>query len=255
MKPVLPFLFLILLPLSGQELDLRAHNTSFPFVDQKKGIGNSCGPACLLNAFGSGSQPWQEASARIPGNSDRARIASVIKSFGQSPSQTLPNRNRWELKGGVNFTDLATMADEMRQLKWGLPRMKSQLYFAQGNKESSRQLALAHKHLRQSLQKGFPPILSVRRFVRRNQQWQSVHGHFVVLTALPEKVAKGSASFPVQFVDPSGARTFQGTIQIADPAAPLPCLVLDSPNNSMGKKSVRKGEANAIGLSGAIGAW
>lgn len=246
---------LVLVPLRAQELALHATNHTFAFIDQKNGIGNSCGPASLLNAFGSGAPKWQQAYKKIPGTSDRARIASVIKSFGQAPSANLPNRSRWQINGGVNFADLAAMVAEMRNLDWTLPKTKSELFFAAPGKASHRQLGIAHKRLQKSFQKGLPPILSVRRFVLRNGQWQSVHGHFVVLTAMSDQVHRESTSFSVEFVDPSGAKTYRGTISSSNDTSSLPCLILNCPTNSIGKSQVRSGETHALGFSGAIGAW
>ncbi|MBK1832816.1 hypothetical protein [Roseibacillus ishigakijimensis] len=251
----LALLLLCLLPLAAQQLDFRAPHPQFPYVDQNKGIGNSCGPAALLNAFGSGSEKWQAAAAKIPGDNDRARIASVIKSFGQKPSSNLPQRARWEIRSGVNFADLAVMADEFRSLQWGLPKVRAELYFASAGADSEKKLRLAHKQLHKSLAKGLPPILSVRRFVHRQGHWQSVHGHFVVLTALPRQLPRGSQSFPVEFVDSSGAKTFSGLISLATQESGLPCLVLHCPSSEIGKKQVRAGEGSALGLAGAIGAW
>lgn len=254
MKPLV-LLLLCLMPLCGQVLDLTAANDDFTFVDQKNGVGNSCGPASLLNAFGSGTDKWQQAYLKIPGSSDRARIASVIKSWGLAPSTTLANRARWQHRGGVNFEDLAVMAEEMRKIQWTLPKVKSELFFATPGKESVNQLGQAHKRLSKSFQKGMPPILSVRRFVLRKGHWQGVQGHFVVLTAMPSQLDRGSTSFPVHFVDPLGAKTFSGTITIANSETSLPCLVLNCPASTIGKSAIQGGEQHALGLAGAIGAW
>ena len=255
MKHLLLTLLLGLFPLTAQELNLRAANGSFDFVDQNNGIGNSCGPASLLNAFGSAEPNWQQAYLKIPGTSDRARIASVIKSWGQEPSGTLPNRHRWAIKGGINFSDLTLVADEMRKLVSRLPQIRSELFFATPGKESDRQLKTAHKRLKKSFKKGFPPILSVRRFVFRNEQWQGIEGHFVVLTAMPDRLARGSTSFPVEFVDPTGAKTYRGVIMASGPESAVPCLILHCPDSPVGKPLVRSGEATALGFTGAIGAW
>ena len=252
---LLLILSLGLSPVWSQELSLQAPNSTFPYVDQKNGIGNSCGPTALLNAFGSGDKNWHSCYQKIPGTSDRARIASVIKSWGQKPSETLPNKNRWQIKGGVNFSDLAVMAEEMRKLHWNLPKIKSELFFTPPGNESKRQLNSAHKRLRKSLKKGFPPILSIRRFAYRDGQWQSVHGHFVVLTALPDKIARDSRSFPVEFVDSTDAKRYRGVMTAADESSPLPCLVLDCSASAIGKNYIRSDEKHTLGFAGAIGAW
>lgn len=252
----IPILLLLsLLQLSAQELNLRAPNPNFDFVDQKNGIGNACGPASILNSFGAGSKHWQATFQQVPGSSDRARIASVIKSWGLAPSSNIRGRQRWERKGGCNFVDLTAMAEGMRELNWNLPKLKSELYFAAPGPKSQGNLSQAHGRLRKSFKKGFPPILSVRRFVLRDNQWQSIHGHYVVLTAMPDKLHRGANSFEVEFVDPMGAKTYRGKITSANTANSLPSLVLDCPASAIGKPLVKGGEQNALGFTGAIGAW
>ena len=253
--PLLSLYFLLALPLIGEELNLRAPNAAFDFVDQKNGVGNSCGPASLLNSFGAGSQSWQDTFQKVSGSDDRARISSVIRWWGLAPSANIRGRKRWERKGGCNFVDLTAMAQEMRALTWGLPKVKSELYFADPGRESEANLVKAHKHLRKSFKKGLPPILSVRRFVMRDGQWQGIHGHFVVLTAMPEKLARGSKTFAIEFVDPIGAKSYRGEIRAPDATASLPSLVLVCPTSTVGKAEVKKGERSALGLTGAIGAW
>lgn len=248
-------LLLTLIPLSSQELNLAAPNANFDFVDQKGNIGNSCGPASLLNAFGSGSAKWQKAFQKIPGSNDSTRIAAVINSWGLSPSSTLPNRKRWERRGGCNFVDLAAMAEDMRKLEWSLTKVQSDLFFAAPGQESLGQLHQAHKRLQKSLKKGLPPILSVRRFVFRKGHWQSVHGHFVVLTAMPAKLSRGALSFPIEFVDPIGAKSYRGQVSFADTDSGLPSLVLVCPSSSIGKPQTSSGERSSLGLTGAIGTW
>lgn len=254
MNALLLFLCLIL-PLQAQELNLRAPNQSFDFIDQKNGVGNSCGPASILNAFGSGSKEWQIPFKKIPATSDRTRISSVIRSWGQVPSNTLPGRKRWEIKGGSNFVDLTVMANEMRKLHWKLPKLKSELFFATPGPKSEISLNQAHKRLQKSLKKGFPPLLSIRRFVLRKGQWQSVHGHFVVLTAMPDKLTRGTRTFPIEFVDPIGAKTYRAEITASDRNNTLPSLILSCPSNAIGKSQVKSGEQHALGLTGAIGSW
>lgn len=249
---ILAFLFCVL-NLHAQELDLTAANSTFDFVDQTNGIGNSCGPACLLNSFGSGTEHWQSCFAKIPGTNDRARIASVIKSWGQEPSVNIPNRKRWEIRGGVNFNDLSLMALEMSKLNWSLAQPKSELFFTGSPAESQKMLKRAHKRLKKSFKKGFPATLSVRRFVLRDNQWQSVQGHFVVITAMPSQLPRNSSSFPISFIDPHGAKKIDAQVTLGQ--GNFPCLTLLAPKSNIGTTSVKPGETTALGLAGAIGVW
>ena len=147
------------------------------------------------------------------------------------------------------------MADEMRRLQWSLPKVKSELFFSKAGKDSQRQLKTAHKHLKKSFSKGMPPILSVRRFVLRDGHWQSIHGHFVVLTAMPERLGKGAKQFSIQFVDPIGAKPYLASITMVEKEGALPCLTILCPSSSVGKSQFKGSEAHALGLAGAIGAW
>jgi hypothetical protein len=114
-----------------------------------------------------------------------------------------------------------------------------------------------------SLDKGFPPVLSVRRFVKRKGVWQVVEGHFVTVTAVEKKLGKGETDFAVSYLDPWGGKRESGRIAISQTAFqaggndPLmaPCLEAVFPKASVGKSKVAKGEATFISVSAAIGRW
>ncbi len=246
--------FLITSSLSGEWL--LPHNSDFEFVNQRKAVRNSCGPASLLNAFGSGSEAYHQAYLQIPGTTDNARVASVIKSFGFSPSSNLASRKRWTEDSGVNFPDLALMAQEMAQLAPSTSRIRSELHFFSTTRQQAKALSTVHKQLSKSMKRGLPPILSIRRFTWQNQTWQSVYGHFVVLVAIPEKFPRKATSFPVAFLDSEGSKVYQAEITLASPTdSALPCLQLSCPSNKIGQAFVPSGNVHTLGLTGVIGTW
>ncbi len=241
--------------LSAQELDLRAPNAHFDFVDQTQAVRHSCGPASLINSFGSGSPEWQKVLGKIPAGNDQFRIGTVIKTWGLKPSTTSKDQKRWQLRRGVNFIDLVQIANEMKGRNWKLPAIESEFFFTNSPADAERQLRLAHKRFKKSLKKGLPPIISIRRFVLREKQWQSVHGHFVVLNALPSRLPRGAKSFPIHFIDPIEAKRYEAEVTILPGEQLLPCLFLDCGENKVGRKHVQKNEKNVLGLAGAIGIW
>jgi hypothetical protein len=256
MRSILLTLASLTLTVAGQALDLTVPNPGFSFIDQSKGAGNACGPASLLNSFGSGGAQYRTVYKRVPGTSDRARIASVIKSWGLKPSLKFPDRKRWQNRRGINFADLREMSREMAALQWNASKPEGELFFLQHNSRDQKLLQSAHQRLAKSLRAGFPPILSVRRFTFRQGYWQSVHGHFVTLTAMPSKLPRKGRSFPIRLLDPIGAKERTATITLPKKeSAAFPCFILKAPGNKIGTRDVKNGEANHLALAGAIGVW
>lgn len=248
-------LFLIV-ACKAQQLDLTVPSPNFPFIDQSKGAGDACGPVSLLNSFGSGSKKWQAIYQQVPGTVDRARIASVVKTWGLQPSKKFPQRTRWQNQRGISFEDLTEISSEMSSLSWRAPRTHGELLFLNQDGKDERILKSTHKRFAKSFKKGFPPILSVRRFVFRQGYWQSVHGHFVTLTAMPSQLPRGSKSFPIRYLDPTGAKELTAVIALpTDREALFPCPILSSPGNTIGVREVQANEASHLALAGAIGAW
>jgi hypothetical protein len=256
MRSVLLILVGLSLSLAGQRLDLTIEASNFSFIDQSQGAGNACGPASLLNSFGSGSEQFRKVYEHVPGTNDRARIASVIKSWGLKPSVKFPERNRWQNRRGISFTDLQAMSREMSDLRWDAPKPKGELFFLQQNSRDHKLLRTTHQRLAKSLRAGFPPILSVRRFVYRQGYWQSVHGHFVTLTAMPSKLPRNNRTFTIRFLDPLGAKPMTALIALPGPNEKgFPCFLVEAPGNKIGTRDVKNREQHHLALAGAIGVW
>jgi hypothetical protein len=255
---------LIALALSATAQPLREapHPTATP-ADQLAVAGNACGPAALLNAFRFGSESWQRASSALPGESDAQRIRAIIQGPGMRPSAHIKGRARWSKKG-VNIADLTDIANELTRGHY-LPQLSQEILFTTDRETPEKLLRRAHRILATSLEKGLPPILSLRRYTRRVQngtpQWIVLDAHFVTLTRLPRKLGKNDRSFPVSYIDPWGGKSCQGTIALpespvlADHAAASPCLVAHFPQASVGKKLARPGETSALTLAAALGRW
>lgn len=243
-------------PAVAQQLDLTVPSEKFAYINQRKIASDACGPVSLLNSFGAGSERWRSVYKQVPGESDRARIASVVKTWGLQPSRKFPQRSRWQKQRGVSFEDLSVISAEMTRLSWKAPRTKSELFFLNQDGQEERLLRKTHQRLAKSFKKGLPPILSIRRFVFRDGYWQSVHGHFATLTAMPSKLSRGSRAFSVRYLEPLGAVEVTATIILPGPEERLfPCLILVAPDSQIGAREVKGGEATHLALAGAIGAW
>lgn len=253
------FLFLTLLPLPAEPKWLTAPIPDSPPVNQLRTDGNACGPACLLDAFRAGGPKWRKSIAQLDGTSDDAKLKTLILTYGRSGSRLNPERYRWNGRFGINLTDLADIANELRHERW-MPKVKTWVLF-QKQKESQRTLLKrVHADLASSLKKGFPPILRVRRVAWRTPEgaetktWLAVQRHFLVLTGLPAKLPRRATSFAVTYHDPWGGHRYQGTIKITDATTSrLPTLVADFPRSKIGSDLIRQGEPSCLSLSSTLG--
>jgi hypothetical protein len=136
-------------------------------------------------------------------------------------------------------------------------------------RESQEQLLdRVHDRFEESLDKGLPPLVSIRRFAKRKGGWTIIDGHFVTVISVPRKLEKNARSFPVTYIDPWGGKRCQGQISISDRgflAAPVegqaidptlsPCLEAVFPQALVGRNKLQKGEETVLTLSAAIGRW
>jgi len=254
-RPALLFFLLGCSVLSGQSMRYARHGDAVP-ANQLMVAGNACGPAALLNAFRCGNESWQRPLARLQGTTDRERILSIIRQYGGRPSKSLKNHQRWSRRG-INLNDLTDIANEMTTGLY-LPRLGSQVFFSEKNQAPGKLLQKVHQQLGKSLSRGFPPILSVRRFAFRKGEWVVIEAHFITLTALPEKLDQNATGFSFEYLDPWGGKRCRGDLMI--PSRPLPAGVPSNleiliPQTPVGKNLVKPGEPSTILFAAAIGRW
>ncbi|MDB4508448.1 hypothetical protein N9051_02565 [Akkermansiaceae bacterium] len=247
--------------LSAQQNWLGVPNPTPEPINQLRMSGNACGPASLLDAFQCGSEKWQFSAAQITGRTQKQRMMKIILDYGRKPSAQFPKQQRWQPRAGISGVDLGNMANEMRKKYW-MGTVKQQLFFKATKKSDLSHLHHSHKTLSKSLNKGLPPIMSVRRMAFRaprssNQKcWLTVKRHFLVLTGLPKKLAKNATSFPVTYRDPWGGHEYRGTIRIPTATeAPISTSILDLPRSKIGKELIKRGETESLSLSSAIGVF
>ncbi|MEO0017719.1 MAG: hypothetical protein RLZZ522_1002 [Verrucomicrobiota bacterium] len=255
------------LPLAAAPALREAPNPGAAPVNQLAASGNACGPAALLMALRCGDAHWQRAAAAATGETDRARLLTIIRTWGLRPSGALAGTKRWS-RHGVNVEDLRDIANEMTRSQL-LPQLKSEVLLLQSGETPTQLLARAHARLSTSLRRGLPPIISIRRIVKRpgkdkSPAWEVLQGHYVTLVGLPAKLERGATAIPVTYLDPWGGRRGTGSLTISQRAfltgqpgepAHAPCLEAAFPQAEVGKKLARPGEATLLTLAAVIGQW
>lgn len=234
----------------------QAQNLSEKPFNQLDLAGNACGPAALLNSSRFGSTEWRKISTSPPDLTDRERIRSITRGPAMRESSSLPGRARWSLQG-INLSDLRDVADEIAR-PYNLPTIHQETLFLNPIETQQSHLHHVHKHLANSLDKGFPPILSIRRFVKRNGEWIAIQGHFITVTSVPGKIPSNTNQFEITYIDPWGGKLHQGTISIYskpflnDDPAKNPNLEAVFPNAIVGKRLVRTGEESILAVSATL---
>jgi hypothetical protein len=171
-------------------------------------------------------------------------------------SSSLPGRARWSLQG-INLSDLRDVAEEISR-PYHLPTIHQETLFLKPAETQKSHLHRVHKLLANSLDNGFPPILSIRRFVKRNGEWIAIQGHFVTVTSIPGKITNNSNQFDVTYIDPWGGKLHQGSVSIYsksflnDDPSRNPNLEAIFPNAIVGKRLVRAGEETILAVSATL---
>jgi hypothetical protein len=236
-----------------------APNPAAAPVNQLRMSGNACGPAALLASFRSGNEAWQRAAASLPGTTDREQLDHWIRHHGRQPSSTLKGRQRWTSRG-INVEDLVVAANEMNRPLF-LPAVTHDDLFLRRGEKPEALLRRTRERFDRSLDKGIPPLLSLRRFVLRQGVWTPLQGHFVTVTAVPRKLARGETSFAFHYLDPWGGKRCVGTLGLprqlllAQAGQGSPCLEAVVPAALIGKSEVRPRETTAVVPAAVIGRW
>ncbi len=234
-----------------------AQNPGAKPFNQLELAGNACGPAALLNSWRFGKPQWRKVSETPPGLSDRERIRAIARGPAMRESSSLPGRARWS-RNGINLVDLRDVANEMGR-PFLLPTLSEETLFLKPGESQQAHLRRVRSLAARSLSNGFPPILSIRRFVKRGSEWVVVQGHFVTITSVPGSLATGSPSFDVKYIDPLGGKFLEGKIAISptpflgQDAAKNPNLEAVFPGSDAGKRFVRSGENSYLAVSAVLG--
>ncbi|MBB5350716.1 hypothetical protein HNR46_000944 [Haloferula luteola] len=255
--PILLSLLLTASTLQAQER-WAPHAVAGP-VNQLVVSGNACGPSALLASIRCGGPRWVEIAQQLPGSSDRAKLLYIIKAHGLRPSISLRDRNRWT-RHGINAEDLHAIAGELAAIG-GLPAPKSEALLLGPRESAHAGLRRLHKYCRRSLIQGFPPVLSLRRYVLRKGHWTSLESHFVTVVEVPDRLPRKDTQFSLTYFDPWGGKKRTAILQ--EPALPLlssddqkpGALDLQAPHADIGRDQIRKGEPTAIVPAMLIGTW
>ena len=227
---------------------------------------NGCGPASLISSYRRGSQPWNKALENIKGDTDKEKFDYLVKHHGNIFSKHLHLQKRFSDKHGINIVDLTDLANEFNaKHKIQLPKLVYNSHFLKGKMEHKELLKNTHKSLKQSLKKGFPPLLSIKTFAQQGSRWSQIHGHFVTLVEIPHRLDKGATSFEIKYMDPWGGKIQTGSIHLPEKSfyainvatkklepRRSPLLEVDFPDSLLGVQGLKPNQRFATTIAFSI---
>lgn len=256
------FLSLLAIPclLCGEEM-IKAANYDASPINQRRAYGNGCGPASLLNAFQFGSEKWQRVFYSVPGHNSKTRIRYVVSQWGDQPSNHIKGVKRWNAEHGINLVDLHDIANEMCR-PHRLPEIEYEILTRKIREQQSELLKRSHELITKSLGNGLPPILGIQRYAYRDSKelntmsWWPIRAHFIVIIGVSRKIEPHSDAFRIQYVEPYGGFTREGTIHTDTQGfTNSPFLGATLPSALIGKSLLKKGETSILSCSLVMGDW
>lgn len=179
---------------------------------------NACGPVCVVNSLSLGDAACQKALKGLAGDSPAERAQTVVERFASKKSRDYGEGKRTR-KDGVSCADLTDIASKV-VAKAGL-KSEGQFLDRQEGESDRSFLKRVHGIFADSLRDGRPPMISRRSFAAEADSkkpgeyvWNSVAGHFVVVTSVREKLSDHDWGFTFEFVDPETGHVESGYIYL-----------------------------------------
>lgn len=183
-------------------------------VDQRdyEDSANGCGPATILNLLRFGGAEFRPALRGLVGSTDGVLMRFLVdRYFRNRPSSTHPGWKRWGVHG-IEGPDLAAGLNELLE-EHGIAPTDSTFLDRRENESETSHLDRVHRLFADSLERGTPPLLSLRSFVVRRRErlggephWETGFAHYVLVTAL--RGAPSPSGFEIEAIDPwRGRRT------------------------------------------------
>lgn len=262
------FFTLFLSPLGAAEVHQFAPHKEATIIDQRDVHLNGCGPVSLLNAYRHSGDNWRQTESLIPGD-DEGKFLYLTKKFGRQYSPHYYMRQRWDAKKGMHSLDLRDMANSFHKHA-KQPTLSLVSYHLKAGETHQQLLVRVHASLKQSLDNGFAPILSVKRFYKKPLRtgfiWSSSSGHYVVVYRLPKEYDPSSTELTIQYIDPWRGRILSGVFTIPQQTYyanditrrpprlhKSPALLAKFPFSTIGTSQLMGNEPTALILNNAIG--
>lgn len=204
--------FLLSLPLACPDPLLSSGEVSPEAADQRDypDSPNGCAPATVLNLLRFGGEEFAPAHRALIGSSDAVRMRYLVDRYFRHRKSSLdPTRPRWGAHG-VESEDLVEGNNELLA-EHGIAPLKGCYLDRGANESESGHLLRVRGLIKDSVEAGVPPILSLRSFlVKRREEnggeprWETGVSHFVLVVRVGDGASE--TGFELEVIDPWGGR-------------------------------------------------
>lgn len=176
----------------------------------------ACGPCALANALTHGDASCRRAFASLEGGTAPGRVGTIIKRYGERPSETFgQGRTRYSKAEGTTTEDFPFLANElMRAL--ALPEVSGQWLDVRAGENGRAHLRRVHGLLVDALAAGLPAMVEVRSFganttAEGGPQWDGLQGHWMPVVGVePTTLPAQATGFVCRFADSATGTVIDG---------------------------------------------
>ena len=176
----------------------------------------ACGPCAIVNSMRYASGSFARKVARLDQQPNETLARTLIATLGSRKSSTYENKPSFNPESGVSCGDLTRMYQDFitDSLSKGPSEFElSGTYLDRDENETCPEhLRRVHEIFHDSLEQGFPPVLSIRTFATKKDPtqgkflWHGLAGHFVTVTKVQPEIRENEKGFSFEFADPDTAK-------------------------------------------------
>lgn len=188
-----------------------------PEAVSQQAVGNmACGPCALANALAHGDAACRRAFARLDGDTPLDRVETIIRKFGDKPSETYRGRRTRYLSGeGTTAEDIPLYANSLLG-SVDLAPVKGQWLNVRAGESSRAHLRRMHKVFSDALAAGMPAVVEVRSFgantvAEKGPEWNGLQGHWMPVVGVePATLPVRATGFVCRFADSAAGTIIEG---------------------------------------------
>ena len=179
-----------------------------------QGSANACGPCSLLHAVRFGDAELQAfyKTKMVGGDNSSSRLRYIVdRYFKTKPSLVIPNVSRFGVHG-VEVEDFAQSCNDLLT-EAKLEDVTGSYLDRQKSETDTEMLDRIHGWMLGSIERGFPPVLSVRSYVVRSRTennkapaFEMGGHHFVTVSSVPSDLDPKAIGFEIEVIDSVGAK-------------------------------------------------
>ncbi len=179
-----------------------------PEVIGQQAIGPmGCGPCALANALAHGDADCRRAFAALEGDTPLDRVQTIIRRFGDRPSEKYEGRQtRYSATDGTTTEDMPFLANDLLKAS-KLTEVEAHWLNVHEGENGRAHLRRLHGLFSDALAAGMPAVVEVRSFgantaAAKGPQWDGMLGHWMPVVGVePAVLSPRATGFVCRFAD------------------------------------------------------